>query len=34
MKQSLIDQIIELLHLCDDGDLLDLVFRLLAKSYQ
>lgn len=32
MKQNLIDQIVELLHKCEDLDLLDLILKLLLES--
>ena len=32
MKSHLIDQIMELLRRCDDLQLLDVIYRLLAKS--
>lgn len=32
MKQYLIDQIVELLHKCEDLDLLDLILKLLIEG--
>ena len=32
MKDQYIDQIISLIHECDDESLLDLIFQLLLKS--
>lgn len=32
MKQHLIDQIVELLHKCEDLDLLDLIVKLLLEG--